>query len=81
MALARRPVLWLDAVVKASLVGLLTVAVARQDLPQFAGKAVTGRAIGYPLRRSSCPRRGGSSRGGIASSTRERSTSSSSCRS
>ena len=29
--------------------GLLVFAVARPDLPQFAGKAMTGRAIGYPL--------------------------------
>ena len=28
---------------------LLVFAVARPDLPQFAGKAMTGRAIGYPL--------------------------------
>jgi hypothetical protein len=34
--------------VKAALVGLLVFAVARPDLPQFAGKAMTGRAIGYP---------------------------------
>src|SRR5205085_774371 len=27
----------------------LVVAVARPDLPQFAGKAMTGRAIGYPV--------------------------------
>jgi hypothetical protein len=30
-------------------VGLLVFAVARPDLPQFAGKAMTGRAIGYPV--------------------------------
>jgi hypothetical protein len=35
--------------VKAALVGLLVFAVARPDLPQFAGKAMAGRAIGYPL--------------------------------
>jgi hypothetical protein len=35
--------------VKAALVGLLIFAVARPDLPQFAGKAMTGRAIAYPL--------------------------------
>jgi hypothetical protein len=44
-----QPALWLDLVVKAALVGLLAFAVARQDLPQFAGKAVTARAIFYPL--------------------------------
>jgi hypothetical protein len=31
------------------LVGLLLLAVARPDLPQFEGKAMTGRAIGYPI--------------------------------
>jgi hypothetical protein len=34
---------------KAALVGLLIFAVARPDLPQFAGKVMTGRAIAYPL--------------------------------
>ena len=29
--------------------GLLVFAAARQDLPQFHGKSMTGRAIGYPL--------------------------------
>jgi hypothetical protein len=31
------------------LIGLLLFAVARPDLPQFAGKAMTGRALAYPL--------------------------------
>ena len=44
-----RLVLALDLALKGLLVGLLVFAVARQDLPQFAGKAVTGRAIAYPL--------------------------------
>jgi hypothetical protein len=44
-----RPALTLDVAVKLALVGLLVFAVARPDLPQFAGKAMTGRAIGYPL--------------------------------
>jgi hypothetical protein len=35
--------------VKAALVGLLVFAVARPDLPQFAGKAMAGRAIVYPF--------------------------------
>ncbi len=35
--------------VKAALVALLLFAIARPDLPQFHGKAITGRAIGYPL--------------------------------
>jgi hypothetical protein len=42
-------VLALDIALKALLVGLLVFAVARPDLPQFAGKAMTGRAIAYPL--------------------------------
>jgi hypothetical protein len=41
--------LWLDLGVKAALVGLLLFAVARPDLPQFQGKAMTGRALAYPL--------------------------------
>jgi hypothetical protein len=43
---------WLLAVdigVKLALVGLLIFAVARPDLPQFSGKAMTARAIAYPL--------------------------------
>ena len=32
-----------------SLVGLLVFALARPDLPQFAGKAMWGRAIAYPI--------------------------------
>lgn len=35
--------------VKLALIGLLVIAVARQDLPQFHGKAMTGRALTYPL--------------------------------
>ena len=48
MARAREALL-LDLAVKVALVGLLAFAVARPDLPQFAGKAMTGRAIAYPL--------------------------------
>jgi len=49
-AVAReREALLLDVAVKIALVGLLVIAAARSDLPQFAGKAMTGRAIGYPL--------------------------------
>ena len=44
-----RPALWLDVAVKAALVGLLAFAVARPDLQQFAGKAMTARAIAYPV--------------------------------
>jgi hypothetical protein len=39
----------IDLALKAVLVGLLIFAAARQDLPQFHGKSMTGRAIGYPL--------------------------------
>jgi hypothetical protein len=35
--------------VKATLVGLLVLAVVRPDLPQFSGKAMVGRALTYPL--------------------------------
>jgi hypothetical protein len=46
----QRPVaLGLDLAVKASLVGLLVFAIARPDLPQFHGKGIAGRAIGYPI--------------------------------
>jgi hypothetical protein len=46
----RKPVaFWLDAAVKAALIGLLLFAVARRDLPQFEGKAVVGRALAYPV--------------------------------
>ena len=41
--------LWVDLAVKAALVGLLLLAVARPDLPEFAGKAMTGRALAYSL--------------------------------
>jgi hypothetical protein len=46
---ALRPAFWLDLAVKAALVGLLAFAVARQDLPQFDGKAMVGRALTYPI--------------------------------
>jgi hypothetical protein len=45
----RRAALVLDLAVKAALVGLLLFAVARPDLPQFHGKAMTGRALTYPI--------------------------------
>ena len=44
-----RPTLWIDVAVKAALVGLLLFSVASPDLPQFEGKAISGRAIGYPI--------------------------------
>ncbi|HEV3407812.1 MAG TPA: hypothetical protein VG079_03910 [Gaiellaceae bacterium] len=45
----RRPVFWLNVAVKVALVALLLFAVARPDLPQFEGKAMTGRALTYPI--------------------------------
>jgi hypothetical protein len=45
----RRAALGLDLAVEAALVSLLLFAVARPDLPQFEGKAMTGRALLYPL--------------------------------
>jgi hypothetical protein len=39
----------LDVVVKIATVALLAWAVASPDLPQFQGKAFTGRAIAYPI--------------------------------
>ncbi len=47
----RNPIaFWLDVAVKAALVGVLLFAVAvRPDLPQFEGKAMSGRAAVYPI--------------------------------
>jgi hypothetical protein len=45
----RRPVFWVNIGVKAALIALLLFAVARPDLPQFAGKAMVGRALTYPI--------------------------------
>ena len=47
--MTRRIALWVDVALKAALIGLLLVAVLFPDLPQFEGKAMTGRAIAYPL--------------------------------
>jgi hypothetical protein len=44
-----KPALVATVALKALLVGLLLLAVLRPDLPQFEGKAMTGRAIGYPI--------------------------------
>jgi hypothetical protein len=38
-----------NAALKLALAALLAFAVVRQDLPQFHGKSMTGRAIGYPI--------------------------------
>ena len=40
---------WLDLAVKPVLIGLPPLAVARPDLEQFAGKAMTARALFYPI--------------------------------
>ena len=43
------PLVIVDVAVKAATVGLLAWAVLNPDLPQFAGKAFTGRALAYPI--------------------------------
>jgi len=43
------PVFWIDIASKLALVSLLLFAVIRDDLPQFQGKAMIGRALVYPL--------------------------------
>jgi hypothetical protein len=47
--MTRRIALWVDVALKTALIGLLLLAVLFPDLPQFEGKAMTGRAIAYPL--------------------------------
>lgn len=47
--MTRRIARWVDVALKAALIGLLLLAVLFPDLPQFEGKAMTGRAIAYPL--------------------------------
>lgn len=42
-------VFWVDIASKLALVGLLLFAVVRDDLPQFQGKAMVGRALTYPI--------------------------------
>src|SRR5215207_2256993 len=44
-----RPALVADAAIKLATVGLLVWAVLSPELPQFQGKAFTGRAIAYPI--------------------------------
>jgi hypothetical protein len=44
-----RPALVADVAIKLATVGLLVWAVLSPDLPQFQGKAFTGRAIAYPV--------------------------------
>jgi hypothetical protein len=43
------PLFWIDLATKAALIGLLLFAVIRDDLPQFQGKAMVGRALIYPI--------------------------------
>ena len=43
------PLVFVDLAVKAATVGLLVWAVLNPDLPQFTGKAFTGRALAYPV--------------------------------
>ena len=45
----KRAALGVDLAAKAALVGLLLFAVARPDLPQFAGKAIRGRTLAHPV--------------------------------
>lgn len=45
----RKPWIWVDVAVKVALFALLLFAVSRPDLPQFAGKAMEGRALTYPF--------------------------------
>ena len=44
-----RPLLIIDVGVKVTTVALLAWAVLNPDLPQFTGKAFTGRALAYPV--------------------------------
>jgi hypothetical protein len=44
-----RPLLAVDVAVKVVTVTLLAWAVLNPDLPQFSGKAFTGRALAYPI--------------------------------
>ena len=44
-----RPLLVVDVAVKVATVALLTWAVLNPELPQFTGKAFTGRALAYPI--------------------------------
>jgi hypothetical protein len=44
-----RPLVVIDLAVKVATVGLLAWAVLNPELPQFSGKAFTGRALAYPV--------------------------------
>ena len=47
--MGRRAAIVLDVAIKAGTIGLLLVALAAPDLPQFQGKAFVGRALAYPV--------------------------------
>lgn len=47
--MGRRVILFLDIAVKVALIGLLLHAVANPDLPQYSGKAMSGRALTFPI--------------------------------
>ncbi len=47
--MSKRGWLWVDVAIKVVAVALLAWAVLNPDLPQFTGKAFTGRAIAYPV--------------------------------
>ena len=47
--MSRRPLPWVNVGVKVVLLGLLLFSVLAPELPQFAGKAMTARALTYPL--------------------------------
>jgi len=46
---SNRVAMGVNVAVKAATIALLLVALASPDLPQFQGKAFTGRAIAYPI--------------------------------
>jgi hypothetical protein len=48
-SVARIVAMVIDLAVKLATVGLLAYAVLNPDLPQFTGKAFTGRAVAYPI--------------------------------
>jgi hypothetical protein len=47
--MSKRGWLWVDLAIKVGTVALLVWAVLSPDLPQFSGKAFTGRALAYPV--------------------------------
>jgi hypothetical protein len=47
--MTNRVAMGVNVAVKAATIGLLVVALASPDLPQFQGKAFAGRAIAYPI--------------------------------